>query len=398
MALPPTVPSGAPLRTASRRRAWPIRVAALIATPYRQSSGVARAMLVAGTVMTGIVVLVAIFAPLLAPYGFAQVEADGQRFPKRAGPSGEHWFGTNVQAFDVFSRVVWGARTEVQVVVLSLLLTVAVGVTLGLVSGFVGGWLDRVLVLFMDALFAFPYLLLAIVVAFLLADRLPRGLGGGITIAAAAITVVYIPQYFRVVRNSTVSAKEATYVEAARALGARPVTIMVRYLFSNVVQSVPVIATLNGADAILTLAGLGFLGYGIQPTEAAEWGYDLNRAVDDAVTGVWWTGLFPGLAIVWLVVGLTFVGEGLNETLNPTLRVRRLVPVVLPPRERADDRPAQGGHGADRGASHGEDCTRTPEGGDRREPTTGVEHGGTDRRPGPEGAADTTEEKGTTPS
>src|SRR5690606_25930117 len=232
MALPPTVPSGAPLRTASRRRAWPIRVAALIATPYRQSSGVARAMLVAGTVMTGIVVLVAIFAPLLAPYGFAQVEADGQRFPKRAGPSGEHWFGTNVQAFDVFSRVVWGARTEVQVVVLSLLLTVAVGGPLGLVSGFVGGWLDRVLVLFMDALFAFPYLLLAIVVAFLLADRLPRGLGGGITIAAAAITVVYIPQYFRVVRNSTVSAKEATYVEAARALGARPVTIMVRYLFS----------------------------------------------------------------------------------------------------------------------------------------------------------------------
>jgi peptide/nickel transport system permease protein len=101
---------------------------------------------------------------------------------------------------------------------------------------------------------------------------------------------------------------------------------------------VPVLGTLNAADAILTLAGLGFLGLGIQSTDAAEWGHDLNRALADAGSGVWWTGLYPGLAIVLLVTGLTLVGEGLNETLNPTLRRRRLLPVVMPPRESATPR------------------------------------------------------------
>ena len=119
-----------------------------------------------------------------------------------------------------------------------------------------------------DALFAFPYLLLALVIAFLLSDAI----GGGVVTAALAITVVYVPQYFRVVRNSTLSAREATYVEAARGLGARPRTIIGRYIFSNVIHSVPVIATLNAADAMLTLAGLGFLGYGIQPSRGGRMG------------------------------------------------------------------------------------------------------------------------------
>ena len=173
----------------------------------------------------------------------------------------------------------------------------------------------------MDALFAFPYLLLAIVIAFLLASTV----GTGVVTAAIAITVVYVPQYFRVVRNHVISVREETYVEAARALGAGPFTIMRKYVFFNVVQNVPVIATLNAADAILTLAGLGFLGYGIQPTDAAEWGYDIQRAVSDATSNIWWTGLFPGLAIVLLVTGMTLLGEGLNETINPVLRKRRIV-------------------------------------------------------------------------
>jgi peptide/nickel transport system permease protein len=119
------------------------------------------------------------------------------------------------------------------------------------------------------------------------------------------------------------SARESTYIEAARAMGAKPRTIIHKYLFANVVQSVPVIGTLNAADAILTLAGLGFLGLGIQPTEAAEWGYDLQRAIADAGAGIWWTALYPGLAIVLAVTSLTLVGEGLNDILNPTLRRRR---------------------------------------------------------------------------
>lgn len=309
-----------------------------IARPYRDSHGVARLMLVTGTVLTAVMVLMAIFAPLIAPYGFNQVaDASGDRFGNHLPPAGDHIFGTTVQGLDVFSRTVWGARTAVSVVLLALVFSLFIGVVLGLVAGFVGRWLDRTLVVIMDALYTLPALLLAIVVAFLLSEYV----GGGIATAAFAITAVYVPQYFRVVRAATVSAKEQTYVEAARAMGAGPVTIMSRYLLNNVIHSVPVIATLNAADAILTLAGLGFLGYGIQPTEAAEWGYDLQRAVSDAGTGIWWTGLFPGLAIVLLVLGLTLVGEGLNETMNPALRVRRLLPVIIPVRTPDQDEETQ---------------------------------------------------------
>ncbi|HEY7045133.1 MAG TPA: ABC transporter permease, partial [Nocardioidaceae bacterium] len=269
---------------------------------------------------------------LIAPYGFAQSSADGVRFPKLGHPSADHIFGTNDLFYDVFSRIIWGARTEIEVVLLSILLCVIVGVPVGLISGYYGGWLDRILVLIMDAMFAFPSFLLAIVFAFLLTNLF----GGSVIAVALSLTAIYVPQYFRVVRNTTVSAKEHTYIEAAKALGARDGVVMRRYLFGNVVQSVPVLGTLNAADAILTLAGLGFLGLGIQPTDAAEWGYDLNRALDDAGSGVWWTGLYPGLAIVLLVLGLTLVGEGLNETLNPTLRRRRLLPVMMPKREKVD--------------------------------------------------------------
>lgn len=297
-------------------------------TPFLKTSGLARWILVAGLALSLLFVVLALLAPWIAPLDFNQRTVDGQKLPKMAPPSGEFWFGTSDQFFDVYSRVVWGARTALEVVALSILVSVLVGVPLGLVSGYLGGWLDRALVFVMDALYAFPSLLLAIVFSFLL-----RGpLGGGVVAAALSITVIYIPQYFRVVRSSAVSAKEATYVEAARAIGAPHHTIMGRYLFGNVIQSVPVIGTLNAADAIGTLAGLGFLGFGIQPNEAAEWGYDLSRALDDAGAGIWWTALFPGLAIVLLVTALTLVGEGLNETVNPTLRRRRLVPVVLPPR------------------------------------------------------------------
>jgi peptide/nickel transport system permease protein len=301
----------------------------LLAKPFTDTVGLARWMLVIGVLLTAVFVVCALFAPWLAPYGFAQSSADGVRFPKTGAPSSEHWFGTDRLFFDVFSRVIWGARTAIEVVLLSIFFCIIIGVPLGLVSGYYGGWPDRVLVLVMDAIFAFPSFLLAIVFSFLL-----TGLFGGSVLAVAlSLTAVYIPQYFRVVRNTTVSAKEATYVEAARAIGAGDGVIMRRYLFGNVVQSVPVLGTLNAADAIVTLAGLGFLGLGIQSTEAAEWGHDLNRALSDAGSGVWWTGLYPGLAIVLLVTGLTLVGEGINETINPSLRRRRLMPVVMPARE-----------------------------------------------------------------
>lgn len=298
-------------------------------SPFRTTSGLARWILVTGLVITAMFVVLAIFAPWIAPYDFNQQKIDGVKMPKMAPPSGDHWFGTNDQFYDILSRMIWGARTAVLVVTMSVVLSVVVGVPLGLLSGFVGGWLDRLLVFLMDAMYAVPSLLLAIVFSFLFREAL----GGGVLPAALALTAVYIPQYFRVVRNTTVSAREGTYVEAARAIGAKNGTIMSRYLFGNVIQSVPVIGTLNAADAIGLLAALGFLGLGIQPNEASEWGYDLSRALDDASAGIWWTTFFPGMAIVLLVTGLTLVGEGLNETVNPVLRKRRFRKVFFPPKE-----------------------------------------------------------------
>jgi peptide/nickel transport system permease protein len=300
-----------------------------IFTPIVSARGVPRWVLWAGIVLTIVFVILALFAPWISPYDFDEYRtASGERFGKQQPPSAEHPMGTNVLGTDVLARFIYGARTAIEVVILAVFFSLLIGLPLGLLSGYYGGRLDRVLVLIMDALFAFPYLLLAIVVAFLLSDKLGRG----VLTAAVSIAVVYIPQYFRVVRNHVISVREESYVEAARALGAKPRTVIGRYVLQNVIQNVPVIATLNAADAILTLAALGFLGYGIQPTDAAEWGYDLQRAISDAGAGIWWTGLFPGIAIVGLVTGLTLLGEGLNDVLNPVLRRRPIQAVVMPER------------------------------------------------------------------
>jgi peptide/nickel transport system permease protein len=290
------------------------------------TKGMARYMFWTGLVVTLVFVAFALFAPWLAPYGFAQTSAHGVDFPKLGPSSSDHWLGTNDQFYDTASRLIWGARTALEVIVASVLLAGVLGVPLGLMSGFVGGWVDRILVFLMDALYAFPSLLLAIVFSFLLKDKI----GSGVISAALSLTAIYIPQYYRVVRSTTVSARESTYVEAARAIGAGPLTIMRKYLFGNVVQSVPVLGTLNAADALSTLAALGFLGLGIQPTQGSEWGYDLSRAIDDAQAGNWLPAFWPGLMIVLLITALTLVGEGLNETLNPALRRRRLQAVTFP--------------------------------------------------------------------
>ena len=298
--------------------------------PIREASGMARAMFWTGVGITVFFILLAFLAPVISPYNFNEYRSGGVRFPQLGHPSSAHLLGTTVQSSDVLARVIYGAQTELKVVVIALAMSLSVGVPLGLISGYFGGILDRLLVLIMDAIFAFPYLLIAIVIAFVLSTS---SIGGGIFTAAIAITAAYVPLYFRVVRNHVISVREEPYVDAARALGARPRTVIRKYVFFNVVQNVPPIATLNAADAILLLASLGFLGYGIQPNQGAEWGYDVSRAVSDAASGIWWTGLFPGVAIVLLVTGLTLLGEGLNETLNPVLRRRRFGTIEFDERE-----------------------------------------------------------------
>ncbi|SDT19002.1 ABC transporter ATP-binding protein/permease [Microlunatus soli] len=287
----------------------------------RMTRGLQRFMLFAGFAIVAFFILLAIFAPLIAPYGFNADRIGSAVFGTQQHPSAAHWFGTTVGGQDVLSRVVYGARTAVIVIIVAVIISIVVGVPLGLISGYLGGPVDRVLVLIMDAMYSFPSLLLAIVVSIIVGGG-QSGLVTGILAAAISITVVFIPQYFRVVRNATVSVKVEPYVDAARVVGARTPRILFKHILSNVAGTLPVIATLNASEAILTLAGLGFLGLGIEPSAAAEWGYDLNRAMSDATNGIWWTGIFPGLAIVLMVLGVTLVGESLNDVLNPLLRTR----------------------------------------------------------------------------
>lgn len=290
----------------------------------RQSVGVQRGMLITGLVISGIFILTALFAPLIAPYGFAESRDGGGVFGRQQPPSAEHIWGTTVGGYDVFSRVVWGTQTAMAVVITAIVLSIFLGVVLGLVSGYLGGWLDRVLVVVADAIYPFPTLLLAIVVSIVVSGG-RSSLISGILAAAVAITVIYIPQYYRVVRAEAIRLKAEAFVESARVVGSSPFRIMFRHVLRNATRTIPLILTLNASEAILTLAGLGFLGFGIAPTSAAEWGYDLNRALSDTASGIWWTGVFPGAAIVLLVLGVTLVGESVNDISDPRLRTRRRV-------------------------------------------------------------------------
>ena len=294
----------------------------------RQSVGMQRGMLIAGLVITGVFVLTAILAPWIAPYGFAQLRDENGNFGSQQPPSAEHLLGTTVGGYDVLSRVIWGAQTALLVIIVAVALSIVLGVLLGLISGYLGGWLDRVLVVIADAIYAFPSLLLAIVAAIIISGG-QSSLWGGIFAAAISITVVFVPQYFRVIRAEAVRIKAEPYVEAAKVIGSSSWRIMIKHVLRNSTRTLPLIFTLNASEAILTLAGLGFLGFGIEPTSAAEWGYDLNKALSDVTSGIWWTSVFPGLAIVLSVLGVTLIGESLNDLADPRLRARKRSQTVL---------------------------------------------------------------------
>lgn len=266
----------------------------------------------AGLIITAVFVAIALLAPAFQAWGWLQdpfkVPLEN---PIHSAPSAEHWFGTDRKGYDVFSRTLFGTRAALQVVLLATTLSLIVGVPLGMVSGYLGGRVDRLLLFLMDTLYTLPGLLLSVTLAFMV--------GRGVFNAAIALSIAYVPQYYRVVRNHTVSVKNELFIEAAQAMGASTWTVLSRYLLLNVVQSVPVLFTLNAADAVLVLGGLGFLGLGL-PEQTPEWGQDLRQALDALPTGIWWTAMFPGLAMTGLVVGLSLVGEGLNDLVNPLVR------------------------------------------------------------------------------
>lgn len=217
--------------------------------------------------------------------------------------------GTNQIGQDVLSRIVWGTRIALIVGLSSAVAAVIVGVPLGLVSGFVGGSIDRVLTLLMDSLYAFPGLILAISIAAVL--------GPGIGNIIVAISVVYVPTYFRIVRGQAMAVKEELYVEAARSLGSTPLGILKDYIWPNVIPSVVIIFSVNVADAILTEAGLSFLGFGIPP-DTPDWGIDLARG-QDYLRRAWWLITMPGAMVTLVTLSFSMLGESLSEILNPRL-------------------------------------------------------------------------------
>jgi peptide/nickel transport system permease protein len=268
-------------------------------------------MMLVGLGMTLFFIAIALLSPLFQQWGWINNPTEFLSNPIHNPPSSEYWFGTNRQGYDVLSRTLFGTQVAWKVLLLATTLSLVFGVPLGLISGYLGGKIDRILLFLMDTIYTLPGLLLSITLAFVV--------GRGILNAAIALSIAYIPQYYRVVRNHTTSVKTELFIEAAQAMGANTWTILSRYLFLNVIQSVPVLFTLNAADAILTLGSLGFLGLGL-PEETPEWGHDLRLALEALPTGIWWTALFPGLALTLMVVGLSLLGEGMNEWINPKLR------------------------------------------------------------------------------
>jgi peptide/nickel transport system permease protein len=276
-----------------------------------QNPSLSMKLMYVGLALTLFFILLAFLAPVLQAVGLLQNPTEFLSNPMHEAPSGRYWFGTSRLGYDVFSRTMFGAQAALQVVIVATALSMVVGVPLGMLSGYMGGKLDKVLLFIMDSIYTLPGLLLSVTLAFVV--------GRGILNAAIAISIAYIPQYYRVVRNHTVSVKTEVFIEAAQAMGANTWQVLSKYLFFNVIQSVPVLFTLNAADAILVLGGLGFLGLGL-PDEVPEWGHDLKQALEALPTGIWWTTLFPGLALTLMVVGLSLFGEGLNEFVNPRLR------------------------------------------------------------------------------
>ena len=221
-------------------------------------------------------------------------------------------FGTNQIGQDILSRIIWGTRIALIVGLSSAVVSLVIGVPLGLISGFAGGPFDRVLTLIMDSLYSFPGLILAIAIAAVL--------GAGIGNIIVSIAVLYIPTYYRIVRGQTLSVKKELYVEAARSLGTSWSKILIRYILPNVIPSVVIIFSVNVGDAILTEAGLSFLGFGLPP-DTPDWGIDLARG-QDYVRRAWWLITYPGLMVTMVTLSFSMLGESLSEILNPRLTER----------------------------------------------------------------------------
>jgi ABC-type dipeptide/oligopeptide/nickel transport system permease subunit len=273
---------------------------------------------VTGLVMLGTLVLIAIFAPVIATYDPTQILDDAKRNTTPCihllgcpADQTEHYFGIDGNSRDFFSRVIFGSRLSLQIGFVCVTFAIVIGTFLGSVSGYVGGWLDNVIMRIMDVLLAFPSLLLAIAIVAVL--------GPGLINTLLAISIVSIPQYARIVRASVLSIKELDFVTADRALGASPSHILFRRILPNAMTPLIVQGTLGIATAILDAAALSFLGLGAQPP-TPEWGLMLGEERNNVFNAPHLL-FIPGIAIVITVLGFNLLGDGLRDALDPRLNI-----------------------------------------------------------------------------
>lgn len=261
---------------------------------------------VASLVFLTLLVLVALFAPYIAPYD----PVNGVMAESLQAPGAKHLLGTDELGRDILSRIIFGARISLRVGLLAVAIALSAGTVLGSIAGYYGGKIDLVIMRFMDIMLSFPSLLLAI--AFMTV------LGRGVENAIIAISIVTMPEYARIVRGSVLSVKENEYVQAARAIGNRDAAIIFKHIMPNVMAPIIVRGTLGISTAILETAALGFLGLGVQPP-AAEWGTMLGSGrgyLFNAPHLVY----FPGIAITLTVMAFNLLGDGLRDALDPRLR------------------------------------------------------------------------------
>ena len=260
---------------------------------------------VLGLAVIVLMVALALFAPLIAPYDPIATDWGAVR----KGPSAAHWLGTDENGRDVLSRVIWGARASLLAGVISVSIALGVGVPIGLIAGYIGGWTDSIISRFTDAMLAIPFLILAIALAAFLGPSL-----GNVMIA---IGISATPIFIRLTRGQVIATKVEDYVEAARALGNPHIRIALRHLFPNIVPPLLVQATLAIAAAIIAEASLAFLGLGQQPP-APSWGVMLfvsQRFFENAP----WMAIWPGAAIFLTVLAFNLLGDGLRDALDPKI-------------------------------------------------------------------------------
>ncbi len=259
-----------------------------------------------GLCLVGFFVLVALLGPLVAPYNFSAQHTRDRLLP----PTPSYVLGTDEFGRDILSRLLFGASISFQVGIISVGISGVAGVLLGLVAGYVGGWLDAVLTLLMDVVFAFPAILLAIAIIAMLGSSLPN--------VMLAIGIVNTPTFMRLVRGSTLSLKRSSFVEAAISLGAPTRRVLAMHIFPNLTAPLIVLASLNFAFAVLAEASLAFLGLGNKPP-SPSWGSMVSSSYGFLEIAPW-AALFPGTAIALAVLGFNLLGDGLRDALDPRLR------------------------------------------------------------------------------